>query len=476
MNEQPTSRSFTDAVETTATGMRMSSGNNQKHAEKPIDLSKVKRPRDPRLDFFRGIAMFIILIAHTSWNSWTLWIPARFGFSDATEIFVFCSGMASAIAFAAVFDRHNWFMGTARVLHRVWQVYWAHIGMFIVICVWVSWIDVMGNHGNFMKDRLNLMPFFEMNTSQQLLGLLSLTYVPNYFDIMPMYMIILLMIPLVMALSRISPYVAMGFCVLLWLGANVEAWNNWYHNDTSNWLRFSAEPWNSESWMSWYFSGQIPEDVKARLNPRWWFFNPFSWQLIFFTGFAFMRGWLPKPPVNKILIGIAIVVVIASVPLAYYRIYEGALWGDDINAWLKSSPLLEWRESIRSLIWKTDFGLFRYLHFLAVGYLAWVAVGEGGKRLISDGLWGKFVAVVKTVGQQSLAIFLFSMVFAQMIGYTFYPPVDHPFHITAPDSNWRWLHSTIVNIGGMITLVLVAYMVAWFKKQPWRNPPKVKVV
>ena len=26
--------------------------------------------RDPRLDFFRGIAMFIILIAHTPNNSW----------------------------------------------------------------------------------------------------------------------------------------------------------------------------------------------------------------------------------------------------------------------------------------------------------------------------------------------------------------------------------------------------------------------
>jgi hypothetical protein len=50
--------------------------------------------RDPRLDFFRGLAMFIILIAHVPSNWWTLWIPARFGFSDATEIFVFCSGMA----------------------------------------------------------------------------------------------------------------------------------------------------------------------------------------------------------------------------------------------------------------------------------------------------------------------------------------------------------------------------------------------
>jgi hypothetical protein len=74
------------------------------------------RRRDLRLDFFRGIAMFIILFAHTPGNFWTSWIPARFGFSDATEIFVFCSGMASALAFGGnAFDR-GWPLGTARVL------------------------------------------------------------------------------------------------------------------------------------------------------------------------------------------------------------------------------------------------------------------------------------------------------------------------------------------------------------------------
>lgn len=68
--------------------------------------------------------MFIIFIAHLPGNQWTLWIPARFGFSDATEIFVFCSGMASAIAFGRVFELHGLAMGSARVLYRVWQVYW----------------------------------------------------------------------------------------------------------------------------------------------------------------------------------------------------------------------------------------------------------------------------------------------------------------------------------------------------------------
>src|SRR5690606_16367543 len=95
------------------------------HMSNPVSspLPAAKPARDPRLDFFRGLGMYIILIAHISGNPWTLWIPARFGFSDATEIFVFCSGMASAIAFGAVFSKAGWVMGALRIMHRVWQVY-----------------------------------------------------------------------------------------------------------------------------------------------------------------------------------------------------------------------------------------------------------------------------------------------------------------------------------------------------------------
>ncbi len=81
-------------------------------------MARASSPRDPRLDFFRGIAMFIILIAHIPRNPWTSWIPARFGFSDATEIFVFCSGMASALAFGAIFARAGLAMGALRIAHR----------------------------------------------------------------------------------------------------------------------------------------------------------------------------------------------------------------------------------------------------------------------------------------------------------------------------------------------------------------------
>ncbi|MEM9736055.1 MAG: OpgC domain-containing protein, partial [Pseudomonadota bacterium] len=101
-------------------------------AASPASPAPGKRPRDLRLDFFRGLAMFIILLAHTPGNTWTLWIPARFGFSDATEIFVFCSGMASAMAFGTVYLKRSWFLGTARIVFRIWQVYWCHIGVILV--------------------------------------------------------------------------------------------------------------------------------------------------------------------------------------------------------------------------------------------------------------------------------------------------------------------------------------------------------
>ena len=369
-----------------------------------------RRPRDPRLDFFRGLGMFIIFIAHIPLNVWTLWIPARFGFSDATEIFVFCSGMASAIAFGRVFDERGWWMGAARVSHRVWQVYWSHIALFLIIAAMVVGLDATGWYGeeNHFRDRLNLVWFFD-NTASNLVGLLTLTYVPNYFDILPMYLVILAMMPVVVLGGWRSPYLAAAFIGAVWLGANL------------GWLWLPAEPWSE----------------------REWFFNPFGWQLVFFTGFAFMRGWIPVPPVNRALIAAALAIVVLTIPVAWYRIYT------------EVPMFMAWREALGPLIAKTDFGLFRYLHFLALAYLAWAAAGEHGRRLLGGGLWGRFVAVVQKVGQQSLAVFLTSMVLAQMAGAAL------DFAGRAP------LTFALVNIAGFGVLIAIAYVTAWYKSQPW---------
>jgi len=390
-----------------------------------------RRARDPRLDFFRGIAMFIILCAHIPGNRWTGWIPARFGFSDATEIFVFCSGMASAVAFGSTFARRGWLIGTARVIFRCWQVYWAHIGLFIFIAATMAALDLYGGFDKSYIGSLNLKPFFE-NPVPQLVGLMTLAYVPNYFDILPMYLVVLGLMPVMMGLERIGFWAVAAASIGIWLLANP-----YMAGFGPDGIGLSAEPWSQ----------------------REWFFNPFGWQLLFFTGFAFMAGWLPAPPVSKWLIGLSAAYLVLLAPFGSWKVF---LWvdaampalGDLIRpTWAVTS---EWRE-------KTDFGLLRYGHFLALAYLAWVAAGEGGKHLIATGhslaarIWAGLLRIISKVGQQSLAVFVFSMALARLLG------------LGLDLTNRSVLTTAFFNLLGFALIIGCAYTAAWFKSHPWKT-------
>ncbi|SFT81467.1 OpgC family protein [Sedimentitalea nanhaiensis] len=388
--------------------------------------------RDPRLDFYRGIAMFIILIAHIPFNPWSSWIPARFGWSDATEIFVFCSGMASAIAFGGAYARRGWAMGTARVVFRVWQVYWAHIGLFFFVAMLMAALDTYGVFDKSYVDGLNLGRFFA-DPMPQIVGMFTLTYVPNYFDILPMYLVVLALMPLFMALARIDLRAVAVASIVIWLGA------------TLNLLSLPAEPWSE----------------------RPWFFNPFGWQLLFFTGFALMRGWLPAPPVSRTLAWACFAFLILTAPFGSWKVFN---WVNDASPALGERFREVWslfsaQETATgfSLRDKTNFGVLRYLHFLALAYLAWIAAGEGGQRLRAAGtgafaqVWQVVLKIITKVGQQSLAVFVFSMAVARLLGFV----LDQIGRSSAA--------VLLVNLAGFAMIIAVAYIAGWFKSHPWRS-------
>jgi len=387
----------------------------------------VARVRDPRLDFYRGLAMYIIFLAHVPSNWWALWIPARFGFSDATEMFVFCSGMASAIAFGGSYDRRGWVIGTARVTYRVWQIYWAHLAVFFIAATLLASIDHFGDFEKVYIGSLNLWKFFA-DPGPQLIGLFTLTYVPNFFDILPMYMVLLLMMPVMMALSRVNLWLVAGAVVLIWFFAQGRLLDGIGLGHLH--LELPAEPWSNRSW----------------------FFNPFGWQLVFFTGFALMRGWLRAPPVNRQLIIAALIIVISFIFFSHFaiRILQ-----------------FDWLPGLRreNLAWiaKTDFGILRYVHFLALAYLGWVAAGEGGKRLLIKGegfaadAGRLLVRLITKVGQQSLAVFLTSLVLALFSGFI----LD-----IIGRSNLVFL---ALNFTAFAVLTATAYLVGWYKSQPWKK-------
>lgn len=373
-----------------------------------------RRARDPRLDFFRGIAMFIIFVAHVPGNPWTLWIPARFGFSDATEIFVFCSGMASAFAFGSVFRARGFVVGTARTYYRAWQIYWVHIAIFFALAAGLAALDSWGAFGDNHVARLNLERFYA-DPKSNIVGLLTLTYVPNYFDILPMYFAILILLPIMVASRNLVWWAPFALSAAIWLLAQM------------NLLALPAEPWSD----------------------RKWFFNPFGWQLIFFTGFAFVSGWLREPPRSQRLLLAAVVLLVVTVPFAYFRLLR------EFEVLAAAARLID------PLTAKTEFGLLRYVHFLALAYVAWFAAGEGGRNLRPEGPFGLPVRVIHKVGQQALATFATGMILAR-----FAPVLFIGWGKTA-------LTVTLANLIGFAALIAVAYFMGWLKSDVLRTPKRV---
>ncbi|MEL7471083.1 MAG: OpgC domain-containing protein [Pseudomonadota bacterium] len=513
-----------------------------------------KRQRDLRLDFFRGLAMFIILIAHTPNSLWRMWIPARFGFSDATEIFVFCSGMASGIAFGAVFLKKSWFLGAARIVFRIWQVYWAHIGVVIGTAAIMVALQSTGM-GEVGKDYTQWFPiggFFsttEGRPEATLLGLFTMTYIPGLFDILPMYLVVLAMIPLVMGLYRLGGRNAVfAFVAVTWTCANLGNFAR-VMADVPDPTMLQAMLISMGQPFLWMNLPGIPWEPNAV-----WFFNPFGWQLVFFTGFAFAMGWIPAPPVRRELVIAAIVVLVVTLPFAWYKLYQyetGYVPDSMIGRFFWDG-----REALHAFRWKGPVGAWRYLHFLSIAYLAWAAVGPGGIRLttgweviqrtaetrfliraLTGGVllltapyiyieeikalapaldrwffatiplvpgryigmlhlvhmaaliafawhaigdaWRhwlvkdaflRFVLIVRKVGTQSLAVFLVSLAFSRIMGWS----ADSisawiaagDFSYLAPRDVWV---RTLINLLGFAVLIGTAYGASWFKRQPWRD-------
>ena len=361
-----------------------------------------KTTRDPRLDFFRGAALFIIFIAHSR-GTW-LWdfIPARFGLSDAAHLFVFCSGYAAAIAFGGTFDRHGFFAGTARIALRCAQLFAVHVCLFLALAALavaastpdLDYIELFGLAGFFEEPR------------GALIGLLTLGYVPPYLDILPLYMLVLAMVPAAMLLARVHLLAPPAASVCLYAAA-------------------------------WLWDLNLPADP---MTGRVWYFDPFAWQLVFFTGFALKRGWLDAPAPSKRLFAVCVAFVGLAVLVTRPSIYE---------AILALSALRDW---VLALTDKTRLDLLAYAHFLATAYIA-VYLLRGREQV----LLGYLTKPVFKCGQQALSVFAAGTVLAQLAGIAF----DRLG--TGPAAQ------LVVNAAGFLALVGVAYLVAWFKAPPWKQ-------
>ncbi|MEW6669228.1 MAG: OpgC domain-containing protein [Thermodesulfobacteriota bacterium] len=361
--------------------------------------------RDLRLDFFRGLALLLIFIAHVPDNWLAEYRPGAFGFSDSADIFVFVSGFAAALVYGRAFSRRGFWPATARVIKRCGQIYAGHLGLFFTIAA----LCVLGNRilpTNVDYIRLLNLGFFFEESEEALLGLFTLTYVPNYFDILPMYIVQLAMLPPLMVIARVHGRLALAACAAVYIAVPL-------------------------------FKLELPAEIAFE---RPWFFNPFAWQLLFFTGFGLAAGWVKPIPIRAWVTVCCLAYVIVSIPFSHYPTYSQFAWLSDV------------RNGLKILVTKTNLGVLRWLHFLCLAYLM-VLLFKGRERV----LHGRLAAPFVKTGQQALPVFLTGMALSFVVGM-------------ALDLWGRtFLSVVVVNAAGIAFLILEAYVLAWFKSEPWKG-------
>lgn len=356
--------------------------------------------RDQRLDFFRGLTMFIIFIAHTPGNSWNDWIPARFGFSSGTELFVFCSGCASAGAFGRGFGQVGWPLASAKILRRIWQIYWVQTAL-VLTSIAIAYLSLpLVGAAAFAR----FFPLVE-NGPRALVALVTLQWLPDFLDILPMYMVILALLPLFEFGALWRAWAPLALSALLWF----------YVQNVG--LALPGNPFDGSAW----------------------FLNPFAWQFCFMLGYSCALSRLPCPPFRSPVWLIAsLFILLAGFVFSFQPLV-------DHFAILKKVQSVILPETA-----KTDLAPVRMLHFLALAYVV-LGIVEPLKNNLNQGLGALFVRI----GRQSLAAFVASIVAAELAG------------IALLSLGSGSLVMLLINILGFGAILTTAIVVGWVKSEPW---------
>ena len=139
--------------------------------------------RDLRLDLFRGLANWAMFLGHIP-TGVLAWLSFRnYGFSDGADLFVFISGYTSAAVFARKMTERGFVVAATRLVRRAWQIYVAHILLFVFYLASIHLLSRSLNLPNFI-DLYNAAPLAAAPAEALTQGLM-LKYKPVNLDVLP---------------------------------------------------------------------------------------------------------------------------------------------------------------------------------------------------------------------------------------------------------------------------------------------------
>jgi hypothetical protein len=279
------------------------------------------RGHDQRINLLLGVANWFIFLDHIPNNAVNLLTLRNYGFSGATDVFVFIAGYAVALIYGAMMLERGFIVTTTRVFKRVGQLYAAYIVLFVV------YIDAIGNFAaryatTSLFDEYNVTAIIDHPTRTLYRGLL-LQAQPLHLDGLQLFIVLMALFPFALWAILRRPQLTLAGSIALYLVAR-------------------------------YFDWGVPSFPEGR-----WDLNPFCWQLLFLLGawFAVKGRDLVTPLYRWPALRVAAVVYLILAFLIALPRHFPELNSVVPGVW----PL--------SLDTKENLAPHRLLHFLALAYL-----------------------------------------------------------------------------------------------------------
>ncbi|KQP17922.1 hypothetical protein ASF43_08640 [Pseudorhodoferax sp. Leaf267] len=328
--------------------------------------------RDVNIDFLRGAFILMIALDHLGWMVKRAMAPTpahfpfvtwtHLGWSSAAEFFVFFSGYVIGLVYIRTLNQKGLLLLGARAFHRAWQLYCFNI---------ITWVISALAVGVLFDADLQILSATQFDRAQQTNGFDALANFallqdgPAFFDILQLYMVLLLATPLLLYICRWNVVALLGVSLALW-GLS-----------------------------------QIKPDWTIYRSGNYWGFNPLSWQLIFCFGLVAARiklfDWLKSKAKWALIIG-------TGIPLGIIFV-------------LKALAILGWsgfhEEAFFGILGKQHLGILRIVHFLlSLVFLFSILPRDGA---IESWWLGRETA---RVGRFSLETFCFSTVICYITAAT----------------------------------------------------------
>jgi hypothetical protein len=212
------------------------------------------------VDFWRGFALVTIFINHIPGIVYERFTFRNISVADSAELFVFLAGWSLRHVVGRPEDPTPFHHLVFRLGGRAITIYGAHLTIvMLAIAMLAAASQVLDNP--LLLEWHNAAAVFQAPV-QTHIGLVLLSHQLGYFDILPLYVVLMLAAPGVALLHRAAPHLLLPVSLAIYFWALV--------------FKITVPTWPTE--------GQ-------------WFFNPLCWQLTFVLGFTLSRergpgGWV----------------------------------------------------------------------------------------------------------------------------------------------------------------------------------------